>query len=242
MLREITKFENQPFSILVKEDSQLSALRLEYASAPAQERRKAADWEYHSQMANQIFNDALERIGKDGFRSSGWPSGIVALAIDPLYGPAILTVGSLEYQVGHIEEAMKLFYRLLELPKNEEDLSIIIDKAGDFLIDQEDYENSLSLYSAAEKVFPHEAIYPIGAGYCLGKLGHYEKSVEKHREVNDLEPDNYKHLNDLGYALLETGKLDEAEEVLHRSISLAPSDYRFPHNNLSELKVKRRGK
>ena len=236
---EMTRFENQPFSTLVKEDVHLSALHREYASVPAQERRKAADWEYHSQMANEIFNDSMAVIGEDGLRSFGWPSGIVALAIDPLYGPAILTVGSIEYQVGRIEEAMKLFYRLLELPKNEEDLSIIIDKAGDFLIDQEDYENSLSLYSAAEKVFPHEVIYPIGAGYCLGKLGHYEKSVEKHREVNAMEPDNYKHLNDLGYALLEAGKLDEAEEILHRSISLAPSDYEFPHNNLSELEEKR---
>ena len=121
------------------------------------------------------------------------------------------------------------------LPEDEEDLSTIIDKAGDFLIDQDDYENALVLYSAAEKAYPHEAVYAIGAGYCLGKLGCYEESVERHRHADVLEPDNYKHLNDLGYSLLEAGKFDEAEEVLKRSISLAPPDYEFPQNNLIEL-------
>ncbi len=233
-------FENIPFSTLVKDNSELAALRRDYTSRPARERRMAADWEYHSQMATEIFNDSMALSGKDGLGKSIWPSGIVALAIDPLYAPAILTVGSIEYQLGRIEETMKLFNRLAKLPKDEEDLSTIIDKAGDFLIDQDDYENALALYSAAEKAYPHEAVYPLGAGYCLGKLGHYEESVEKHRRADALEPDNYKHLNDLGYSLLEAGKFDEAEEVLQRSISLAPAEYQFPHNNMSELTEKRK--
>ena len=235
----MTKFENVSFSVLVKDDRDLAALRSEYASMPARERRMAADWEYHSQMASEIFNDSMALAGKEGLGKSIWPSGVVALAIDPLYAPAILTVGSIEYQLRRVEEAMKLFITLATLPKDEEDLSTIIDKAGDFLIDQDDYENALALYSAAEKAYPHEAVYPIGSGYCLGKLGHYEESIEKHRRADALEPDNYKHLNDLGYSLLEAGKFDEAEEVLQRSISLAPPDYEFPRNNLSELKEKR---
>jgi tetratricopeptide (TPR) repeat protein len=232
--------ENTPFSTLVKDNSELAALRRDYTSMPARERRMAADWEYHSQMAAEIFNDSMVQSGKDGLGKSFWPSGVVALAIDPLYAPAILTVGSIEYQLGHIEEAMELFNRLTKFQKDEEDLSTIIDKAGDFLIDQDDYENALALYSVAEKAYPHEAVYPLGAGYCLGKLGHYEESVEKHRRADALEPDNYKHLNDLGYSLLEAGKFDEAEEVLQRSISLAPAEYQFPHNNLSELTEKRK--
>lgn len=235
----MTKFEKLPFSILVKDDRDLATLRRDYASIPARERRKAADWEYHSQMASEMFNDSMALTGKEGLGKSFWPSGVVALAIDPLYAPAILTVGSIEYQLGRIEEAMKLFNRLAKLPKDEEDLSTIIDKAGDFLIDQDDYENALALYSAAEKAHSHEAVYLLGSGYCLGKLGHYEESVEKHRRADALEPNNYKHLNDLGYSLLEAGKFDEAEEVLQRSISLAPADYEFPHNNLSELTEKR---
>jgi len=234
------KLEKVPFSVLVKDDSDLADLRRDYASRPARDRRMAADWEYHSQMANELFNDAIALAGQEGLKESSWPAGVVALAIDPLYAPAILTVGSIEYQLGRVEETMKLFMTLATLPKDEEDLTIIIDKAGDFLIDQDDYENALALYSAAEKAYPHEAVYPMGSGYCLERLGRYEESVRKHRCADALEPDNYEILNDLGYALLEAGEFDEAEQVFQRSLALAPPGYEFPHNNLSVLKEKRK--
>ena len=235
----MTKFENLTFSVLVKEDRDLAAVRHEYVSKPARERRMAADWEYHSEMAGGIFNDALARAGQEGFGKSFWPSGVLALAIDPLYAPAILTVGSIEYQIGRVEETMKLFITLATLPKDEEDLVIIIDKAGDFLIDQDDYENALALYSAAEKAYADETVYLNGSGYCLGELGRHEDSVKKHRRADALEPDNYKHLNDLGYSLFEAGKLDEAEELLQKSVSLSPPDYELSRNNLSQLREKR---
>ena len=133
------------FSALVRSGSELAELRSDYASRSAKERRNAADWEYHSQMATEIFNGAMSQSGKEGLGESSWPAGYVALAMDPLYAPAILTVGSVEYQLGRKAEAMELFKGLIELPKNEKDLHIIIDKAGDFLIDQKDYENALVL-------------------------------------------------------------------------------------------------
>jgi tetratricopeptide (TPR) repeat protein len=169
------------FSALVRNGGELAELRRDYASRSAKERRNAADWEYHSQMATEIFNGAVLQSGKEGLGESSWPAGYVALAMDPLYAPAILTVGSVEYQLGRKAEAMELFKGLTELPKNEEDLHIVIDKAGDFL-----------------------------------------------------------HLNDLGFSLLEAGKLDEAEEVLKRAVSLAPADYEFPRNNLNYLAEKKK--
>lgn len=234
--------ENTPFSTLVKSNSELAALRRDYAAKPASECRMAADWEYHSQMANEIISNAMTQSWESCLGASVWPQGFVALAIDPLYAPALLTVGSIEYQVGHVKEAMTLFTRLVQLPKDENDLSIIIDKAGDFLIDQDDYKNALALYSAAEKVWPDEVAYLLGVGYCLGKLGHHEESLEKHRRVVALEPDNYKHLSDLGYTLLEAGQLDEAEAVLQKSIALAPATYEMARGNLIELKKRRKRK
>jgi len=65
----MTKFENVSFSVLVK---------------PAQERRMAADWEYYSRMASEIFNDSMALAGEEGLGKSFWPSGVVAIAIDPL--------------------------------------------------------------------------------------------------------------------------------------------------------------
>lgn len=229
------KFQKIPFSTLVKKDKELSGIRREYSLKSKSERRARADWVYHSEIANDLFNDALARIGREGFGRSYWPSGIVSLAIDPLYAPAILTVGSIEYQVGRRQEAMNLFLSLTKLPEDEEELSTIIDKAGDFLIDNDDFENALKLYTAAEKTFPNNALYLIGSGYCLSKLGHYMDSVKKHKCAVELEPNNYKHLNDLGYTLLEAGEFDESEMYLKKSVSLAPKDYKFPHNNLKEL-------
>ncbi len=233
------KFQKLPFSTLVKKDKKLSNIRREYASKSKSERRKATDWEYHSEIANGFFNDALAKTGKEGFGRSYWPSGVISLAIDPLYAPAILTVGSIEYQVGRIKESMDLFLTLTKLPKDTEELSTIIDKAGDFLIDNDDFDNALILYTAAEKAFPNNALYLIGSGYCLGKLGRYMDSVKKHRYAVVVEPNNYKHLNDLGYSLLEAGKFEEAEQFLKKSISLAPKDYEFPHNNLKDLRKRK---
>ena len=236
----IAKFKKKPFSVLVKKDKSLSDIRHEYVLKSKSKRRMAADYEYHSEIAGEIFNNALPIADKDIFGKPYWPSGITALAIDPLYAPAILTVGSLEYMVGRIEECMNLFMTLTKLSEDEDDLNIIIDKAGDFLIDNYDYENALTLYSAAEKAYPNDALYLIGSGYCLGKLRRHEESIEKHRCADALEPDNYKHLNDLGFSLFEAGQFDEAEHVLKKSISLAPEDYEFSRNNLKELNERRK--
>lgn len=233
-------FRKLPFSVLVRDNEDLAAVRAKWAAMPPQERREAADFQYHSDAAASLFNNAMALSGSEGLGEPFWPSGILALAIDPLYAPALLTVGSIEYQVGRIGEAMQLFSRLTEFPADEEDLSVIIDKAGDFLIDQKDCENALLLYEAAEKAFPREAVYPIGSGYCLGTLGRHEESIEKHRRADELEPDNYKHLNDLGYALFKGGKLDEAEEVLERSIALSPADYALPRGNLKDVRRKKK--
>jgi tetratricopeptide (TPR) repeat protein len=229
------KFKKLPFSILIKKEKELLDLRKSFALKSKSERRFAADWEYQSEIAGEVFNNALTIAGEVGFGKSYWPSGIIPLAIDPLYAPAILTVGSIEYQVGRIEEAMNLFLKLTELPEDEEDLSIIIDKAGDFLIDNNDMENALVLYSAAEKAYPNDSLFLIGSGFCLGKLGDFKNSIEKHRRAVALEPNNYKHLNELGFSLMENCEYEEAEEILNKSIALSPDEYEFPRNNLKEL-------
>lgn len=126
------QFQKLPFSTLVKKDKELSGIRCEYALKSKFERRAAADWEYHSEIANDLFNDALAKTGGEGIGRSDWPAAVISLSIDPLYAPAILTVGSIEYQVGRVEKAMNLFLTLTKLPEDEEDLSTIIDKAGDF--------------------------------------------------------------------------------------------------------------
>jgi tetratricopeptide (TPR) repeat protein len=223
------------FFVSIRRDSGLKSLRTEYALVSSQERRMAAQWEYDSSMASDLFSAAFLKSGAETLPQPKWPPGFLALAIDPLFAPALLTVGSLEYLHGFVKEAMKLFLTITKLPENEEDLAEIIDKAGDFLLDHEDFKNALELYLSGERAYPTQALYFVGSGYCHFKLGNIKESIRKERRAVELEPDNYLHLNDLGYSLLEAGLLEEAEKVLKRSVSLAPSEYRFARNNLELL-------
>jgi Flp pilus assembly protein TadD len=50
-----------------------------------------------------------------------------------------------------------------------------------------------------------------------------------------LEPDNYRHLSDLGFSLTQAGQHDEAERILLCAIELAPPDYEMARGNLDHL-------
>lgn len=62
------------------------------------------------------------------------------------------------------------------------------------------------------------------------------ESVADHRRAVKLEPNSYRHLNDLGYSLLESLQFDEAEEVLQQAVQLAPRDFDLPKANLDYLR------
>ena len=234
----MTSVKHTPFSILITLKSELSSFRTKYAKKTPQERRRAAEWEYDSSIATDLFNAALH--SKHRTIKPKWPSGFIALAIDPLFAPALLTVGSLDYQHGFTTEGMQYFLSLTQLAENEPELTEIIDKAGNFLLDNDDIDNAMVLYSAAEQSFPRNSVYCVGSGYCLYRLKRMDEAVEKHRRAVELNPGNYLHLNDLGYTLLEAGLLDEGEKVLTDACLLAPPDYLFAKNNLQLLQERKK--
>jgi tetratricopeptide (TPR) repeat protein len=194
-----------PFRQLIQEDTELRELREEYAKQPAGERRRAAEWASDSSQASMLFAQAT---GMHDMVHPAWHDAAAPLAIDPEYPAAMLTVGSLEYQFDRPEEAMYWFLRLTQLPTDTAELPEIIDRAGDFLIDQDDCINAEKLYAAAAAAHPEVAIYHVGWGYCAGRQGRKDESVAHHRRAVELEPDNYMHLNDLGYALMMSGCYD----------------------------------
>jgi len=147
-----------------------------------------------------------------------------ALEIKPDYPPAVLTMGSIEYQRGRPEEGARLFSTLLSLPDEAGDLWEVIDKAGNFLIQEERYEEGLELYQAAVARFRERAVLYQGLGCCAGHQGLFEKAVEASRRALGLEPENQKLINDLGWSLFQAGRLKEAEEVLLKAVAMDPSD------------------
>lgn len=225
-------FENTPFSRLIKESEELSDLHREYSSRPVKEKIAAADFQYHSTISDQLFNTAL---GQSTNNSSPWPGEVVALTIYPKYAPALLTVGSYEYQYGRIDESMKLFLVLTTLPKKTIDLIEIIDKAGDFLIENDDYKNAKRLYLKASLKYPNTPIFHNGLSYCFGKIKNFKKAIEHARHAVKIEPDNYKYLSDLGWSLVEAKDFEEAKTVLEKAVSLSPPDYELARGNLKEL-------
>ena len=146
------------------------------------------------------------------------------LQIKPDYPPALLTVGSIEYQRGRPDEGARLFAKLLSLPDKSGDLWEIIDQAGDFLIQEKRYEEGLELYQAAVERFPDRPVLYQGVSCCAGHLEMFEKAVEASRIAVDLEPDNQKLINDLGWSLFQAGQLKEAEELLLKAVAMDPTD------------------
>ena len=64
-----------------------------------------------------------------------------SLRSKPDYAPAILSLGSVEYQRGKAAKGKRLFLSLVAL--DHDDIVDIVDMAGSFLIDQSNYRHGL---------------------------------------------------------------------------------------------------
>ncbi len=214
------QIKESPFSVLIETNPDLRELRMEHAGYTAEARQCAADFLYSQAIASRLFHGfAPDAGGGDGI------SGIMAaLAIDPDFAPALLAIGSIEYQLGRYGEAMKHFIHLTELDAETEDLTDIIDKSAQFLIDAGDLTQAECLFRAAVRASPSVALYHSGLGYCAGKQGRKTEVLVHARKAVEMEPDNAVYLGDLGWALIDAGHLDEAEAPIRRAIALAPGE------------------
>ena len=178
----------------------------------------ASDFYVEAEYADSIFRTAL------GDREGALSRLKRALELKPTYAPAILSMGSVEYQLGRRAQGRKLFRSLLSLPENTPDLCQTIDEAGSFLIQIGAYKDGLELFRAAIEVFPAAAVLHQGVGCCAGHEGYHEEAVAASERALQLEPGNQKFVNDLGWCLFEAGRLEEAGRILERAVAVDPSD------------------
>jgi tetratricopeptide (TPR) repeat protein len=183
------------------------------------EKRFAAQGEY----AESIFRSALGEI------ESSIQALERALEIDSEYAPAILSMGSVEYQRERPDRGKKLFLSLVSLPASaadggESDLADIIDKAGDFLIQAGYYADGLEIFKAAVERFPNHAMFHQGVSCCAGHEGIHDQAISASEAALELDPENQKYVNDLGWSLFESGRLAEAKQMLTRAVEMDPSD------------------
>ncbi|MCF7709124.1 MAG: tetratricopeptide repeat protein [Verrucomicrobia bacterium] len=189
-------------------------------------------FEAQAAYAESIFRQAI------GDMEASIAAAERSLEIKPDYAPAVLTMGSIEYQRGRPDEGARLFTTLLSLPDEHGDLWEVIDKAGDFLIQEKRYEEGLELYQAAVERFGGRALLYQGLACCAGHQGLFEKAVEVSRRALELEPDNQKFTNDFGWSLFQAGRLKEAEKVLLKAVAMDSSD-ELSRENLRRCKSAR---
>jgi len=191
----------------------------------------ASDFWVEAEYADSIFRTAL-----------GDSEGALArlkrtLELKPTYAPAILSLGSVEYQRGRRAEGRRFFQSLLSLPEDTPDLCEIIDEAGSFLIQIGAYKDGAALYRGAIARFPAVARLHQGLGCCAGHEGRHDEAIAASERAVQLEPSNQKFVNDLGWSLLEAGRLEEAKSVLERAVAMDPSD-ELARENLRIAKAK----
>jgi tetratricopeptide (TPR) repeat protein len=108
----------------------------------------ASDFWVEAEYADSIFRTAL------GDRKGAVARLERALELKPTYAPAILGMGSVEYQRGKRAQGRRLFQSLLSLPEDTPDLCEVIDEAGSFLIQIGAYKDGLALFQRAVERFP----------------------------------------------------------------------------------------
>lgn len=230
----------QCFAELLSRDPELSALRAEYALKPPAERRAAAEWAYDESIANSLFGAAVARLEGQPAPAPRWPPGFAALAIDPEFAPALLTVGCHEHGCGRQAEGMRLLLQLTQLSPDTTDWIEIIDKAGQSLMDAGDAAGTCRLYEAALKARPGEQEFIIGLGWALCRAGKQNEALPWLERAVANDPNNSSVLSDYGWGLTELGRFDEAQKALEKAVQLAPVAYNLPANNLKRLRQLRK--
>jgi tetratricopeptide (TPR) repeat protein len=231
-----TRHKNLCFTELLSRDPELSALRTGHAQKPARTRRAAAEWAYDASISDSLFGAALARLPGEGLPPPRWPPGFAALAIDPEYAPALLTVGCYEHRYGHKTEGLSLLLRLTRLSPKTKDWIKILDKAGQALMDSGDAAGTRRLYEAALETSPNEQEFVIGLGWALARAGKKKAALPWLERAAANDPKSYEALNDFGWGLAELGRFDEAQKALEKAVRLAPADYDLPANNLERVR------
>lgn len=185
---------------------------------PSAEKQGWNQFQAEAAYAQSIFQFSLKKV-KDGI--SALERSLEAL---PTYAPAILSMGSVDYQRGKRSEGRKRFLSLVELPDGTPDLHECLDRAGDFLIRSRAYKAGLELYRRAAARFPKVAVFHQGVGCCAGHQGRHREAVAASQDAVALEPKNQKFMNDLGWSLCQAGQGEKALRVLERAVAMNPKD------------------
>ncbi|PTQ73459.1 tetratricopeptide repeat protein [Celeribacter persicus] len=147
-------------------------------------------------------------------------------AEDPAFPVASLARSETLRASGNIEASLEV---LRQLAKSHPELDEAHTALGDALRRQEDYAGAAKAYSVVIERHqpPTRAQWPLyfTRGTAYERLGEWEKAEADLRQALELEPDQPRVLNYLGYSYLEMKtNLDEAMEMIRKAVEARPED------------------
>jgi tetratricopeptide (TPR) repeat protein len=140
------------------------------------------------------------------------------------YPPAILTVGSIEYQRQEPARGKQYFMSLLDLPAETESLFEIIEEAGSFLISRNELADALELYQDAAGKFCDVGMFHQRTAQCAAQVGMYDEAIAAADRAIELEPQNSGYVSDLGWTFVLAERYKEAEAAFLRALELDASN------------------
>jgi tetratricopeptide (TPR) repeat protein len=116
-----------------------------------------------------------------------------------------------------------------------------LNNLGLLLMERGDYEQAVPLLRRAVKIQPDLIQARVSLSDSLAMLsvsylerGLIQDAIALRREALEIEPDSVERLNDLSVLLAQAGKLDEAEVLLRKAVSLDPN-HEYARGNLEVL-------
>ncbi len=125
---------------------------------------------------------------------------------------------------------MALGYLSRALTADRKMAVVLTEKLGEVYIRMGEWRQAIKVYRLG-LAHQEDADLHDGLGYCYAKLGQWRKAEEHAHRAIELVPDAAVYVNDLGYMLLEQGRLEEARALFERAVSLDPS-YKLAQGNL----------
>ncbi|MBF0411880.1 MAG: tetratricopeptide repeat protein [Desulfamplus sp.] len=138
------------------------------------------------------------------------------------YKKSIFHIAYIYSQSGESKKSIEfLESKLIELPGDTE----LIGYLSAFYEDNNQLEKALDLLKQGLKIAPNDVELLFRSGVILDKSGDKDGSMAAMKKVIELDSEHASALNYLGYTYADLGiKLDEAEDLIKRSLALKPDD------------------
>ena len=127
--------------------------------------------------------------------------------------------------LGHVDQARFRLQRLRELNSGEDQQIHFLLVENKILRETGHHSEALDLLTSALEQYPDNVEILYARALAAEKLGQEDLFEQHLRTVLQIEPDNARALNALGYFLADRSReLDEAERYIRQAISIMPTD------------------